>query len=96
MSLRSRYFSLRLQTALRATSDEPEFWFARATALFLQGLVSDAPEPRFHRLEIAPQFSAVLSDLIARFTTLERGEQRVCKVAPRNPQQFLQSINSAV
>jgi hypothetical protein len=42
--------------------------------VFFEGLLSDAPEPRFHRLEISPQFSAVLTDLIARFTALGWGE----------------------
>ncbi len=48
---------------------------------------------RFDRLEITPQFSAVLSDLVASFATIEWCEQRICKLAPRDPQQFLQAID---
>src|SRR5258707_12612709 len=51
--------------------------------------------PRFDRLEIAPQFGAVLSDLVAGFATIERREQRICKLAPRDPQQFLQAVYGA-
>ncbi len=47
--------------------------------------------PRFDRLEITPQFSAVLSDLVAGFAMIEWCEQRVCKLAPCDPQQFLQA-----
>jgi hypothetical protein len=56
----------------------------------LQGSFSHAT--RFDRLEIAPQFSAVLPDLVASFATIEWREQRICQLAPRNPQQFLQAI----
>jgi hypothetical protein len=45
----------------------------------------------FDRLQITPQFSAVLSDLVASFATIEWCEQRVCKLAPCDPQQFLQA-----
>ncbi len=47
--------------------------------------------PRFDRLEITPQFSAVLPDLVASFATIEWCEQRVCKLAPSDPQLFLQA-----
>jgi hypothetical protein len=56
----------------------------------LQGSFSHAP--RFDRLEIAPQFSAVLPDLVASFATIEWCEQRICQLAPRDPQQFLQAV----
>jgi hypothetical protein len=59
----------------------------------LQGSFSHAP--RFDRLEIAPQFGAVLSDLVASFATIEWCEQRICKLAPRDPQQFLQAVYGA-
>ena len=52
---------------------------------------SFAKAPRFDRLEITPQFSAVLPDLVASFATIEWCEQRVCKPAPCDPQQFLQA-----
>ncbi len=48
--------------------------------------------PHFDRLEIAPQFGVVVSDLVAGFATIERCEQRICKLAPRDPQQFLQAV----
>ncbi len=51
--------------------------------------------PRFDRLEIAPQFGAVLSDLVASFATIDWCEQRICKLAPRDPQQFLQAVYGA-
>ena len=56
----------------------------------LQGSFSHAP--RFDRLEIAPQFSAVLPDLVASFATIEWREQWICQLAPRDPQQFLQAV----
>ena len=51
--------------------------------------------PRFDRLEVTPQFSAVLPDLVASFATIERCEQRICKLAPCDPQQFLQAVYGA-
>jgi hypothetical protein len=54
---------------------------------------SFASAPGFDRLEITPQFSAMLSDLIASLATIDRCEQRICKLAPRDPQQFLQSVH---
>ena len=52
---------------------------------------SFAKAPRFDRFEITPQFSAVLPYLVASFATIEWSEQRVCKLAPSDPQQFLQA-----
>jgi hypothetical protein len=37
----------------------------------------------------------VLSDLVASFATIEWCKQRVCKFAPRDPQQFLQAVYGA-
>jgi hypothetical protein len=34
----------------------------------------------------------VLPDLVASFATIEWREQRICKLAPRDPQQFLQAV----
>ncbi|MDB5605029.1 MAG: hypothetical protein JWP25_1929 [Bradyrhizobium sp.] len=42
--------------------------------------------------EMTSQFSAVLTNLVARFAAFEWREQRVCKVSPCNPQQFLQPV----
>jgi hypothetical protein len=56
----------------------------------LYRLISSAPG--FDRLEITPQFSAMLSDLAASFATIDWCEQRICKLAPRDPQQLLQSV----
>jgi hypothetical protein len=49
----------------------------------------------FYRLEMAPQFDAVLVDVVARFATPERCEKRVCQVFPGNPRQFLQPVHVA-
>jgi hypothetical protein len=65
--------------------------FRNGAGMSLQGSFSNTP--RFDRLKIAPQFSAVLSDLVASFATIEWCKQRVCKFAPRDPQQFLQSVH---
>src|SRR5437667_8043700 len=56
---------------------------------------SFAKAPRFDRFEITPQFSAVLPDLVASFATIEWCKQRICKLAPRDPQQFLQAVYGA-
>ena len=52
---------------------------------------SFAKAPRFDRFEITPQFSTVLPDLVASFAAIEWCEQRVCKLGPCDPQQFLQA-----
>jgi len=66
-----------------------------ATAALLQQFSSDAAALGFYQQEVAPQFDAVPVDLVARFAVLERREDRVCKVAPSNPQQFRQPVDAA-
>jgi hypothetical protein len=66
-----------------------------AAAALLRRFASDATALSFDQQEVAPQFDAVPVDLVARFAALERGEDRVCKVAPSNPQQFRQPIDAA-
>jgi len=68
-------------------------FFRSGTGIPVHRLLSDAP--CFDRLEITPQLSAVLSDLVASFATIKWREQRVCKLAPGDPQQFLQSVYGA-
>ena len=66
-----------------------------ATAALLQRFSSDAAALGFYQEEVAPQFDAVPVDLVAHLAALERREDRVCKVAPSNPQQFRQPIDAA-
>src|SRR6266481_3758558 len=66
-----------------------------ATAALLQQFSSDAAALGFYQQEVAPQFDAIPVDLVARFAALERREDRVCKVAPSNPQQFRQPVDAA-
>src|SRR5882672_1152125 len=58
-------------------------------------LSSDATALSLHHQEMAPQIDTVPVDLVVRFAALERREDRVCKVAPSNPQQFRQPIYAA-
>ena len=60
----------------------------------LQGSFSHAP--CFDRLEIAPQFSTVLPDLVASFATIEWRELRICQLTPGDPQQLLQAVYGTV
>ena len=66
-----------------------------ATAALLRRFSSDATALSFYQQEMAPQFDAVPVDLVAQLAALERREDRVCKVAPSNPQQFRQPIDAA-
>ena len=68
-------------------------FFRNGAGMPLYGSFSNTP--RFDRLKIAPQFGAVLSDLVASFATIQLCKQRVCKLAPRDPQQFLQAVYGA-
>jgi hypothetical protein len=49
-----------------------------------------------YRPEITAQFRTIPPDLVASFATLGGREQRVCNIAPRNSQQFLQLIGSTL
>jgi hypothetical protein len=55
-------------------------------------LLSGAVVLSFDQHKLTPQFGTMLIDLIARFAALERCEQRVCKIFPSDPQQFLQPV----
>jgi hypothetical protein len=68
-------------------------FFRRAAGMPLYRSLPKAP--CFDRLEIAPQVSAVLSDLVASLATIEWREQRVRQSAPCDSQQFLQSVYGA-
>jgi len=46
-----------------------------------------------NQLKMTSQFDAVLVDLVTRLAARERGQQRICQILPRYPEQFLQSID---
>src|SRR5258708_34196568 len=59
-------FSSCLKSALPATGNPPELWFARPVTVFLEGGLRDAPNPRFLLRVIQRKASAVPTSLVAR------------------------------
>jgi hypothetical protein len=64
-------------------------------ALFPRRVVSGTDALGLYQLKMTSQFDTVLVDLVPRFAALKSRQQRVCKISPRNPEQFLQSIDVA-
>jgi hypothetical protein len=61
--------------ALQAAGENSELRLPKTLAgFFRQGLFSDATPLSLYQLKMAPQYDAVLVDLVARFAALERSE----------------------